>query len=168
MFRPKRYAGTKEDPNLVPSIANKRIVGCVCECPQPLPVCLSCSCALMSIPMSMGLFSSRPCVHPRICVSVLSVCPFLHPCLFMVFMCPFLSLVHLSIPPSIPFCPCVLSHTVHAPCSSPACLSLPVLHCPCPMLFLSPQVRRTTATWFGSGCTRARPSAAPPAVPTTN
>ncbi|XP_027524821.1 cytochrome c oxidase subunit 5B, mitochondrial, partial [Corapipo altera] len=31
MFRPKRYAGTKEDPNLVPSITNKRIVGCVCE-----------------------------------------------------------------------------------------------------------------------------------------
>lgn len=33
MFRPKRYAGTKEDPNLVPSITDKRIVGCVCECP---------------------------------------------------------------------------------------------------------------------------------------
>ncbi|XP_065601182.1 cytochrome c oxidase subunit 5B, mitochondrial [Cyrtonyx montezumae] len=31
MFRPKRYAGTKEDPNLVPSITDKRIVGCVCE-----------------------------------------------------------------------------------------------------------------------------------------
>ncbi|KAM8794593.1 cytochrome c oxidase subunit 5B, mitochondrial [Eudromia elegans] len=31
MFRPKRYAGTKEDPNLVPSIGDKRIVGCVCE-----------------------------------------------------------------------------------------------------------------------------------------
>ncbi|NWS83440.1 COX5B oxidase, partial [Toxostoma redivivum] len=31
MFRPKRYMGTKEDPNLVPSITNKRIVGCVCE-----------------------------------------------------------------------------------------------------------------------------------------
>lgn len=31
MFRPKRYAGTREDPNLVPSITNKRIVGCVCE-----------------------------------------------------------------------------------------------------------------------------------------
>lgn len=31
MFRPKRYAGTKEDPNLVPSITNKRIVGCVCR-----------------------------------------------------------------------------------------------------------------------------------------
>lgn len=34
MFRPKRYAGTKEDPNLVPSITDKRIVGCVCECPH--------------------------------------------------------------------------------------------------------------------------------------
>ncbi|XP_037227554.1 cytochrome c oxidase subunit 5B, mitochondrial isoform X2 [Falco rusticolus] len=31
MFRPKRYAGTKEDPNLVPSITNKRIVGRLCE-----------------------------------------------------------------------------------------------------------------------------------------
>lgn len=41
MFRPKRYAGTKEDPNLVPSITDKRIVGCVCECPHlpSVPVC---------------------------------------------------------------------------------------------------------------------------------
>ncbi|XP_028852373.1 cytochrome c oxidase subunit 5B1 [Denticeps clupeoides] len=31
MFKPKEYAGSKEDPHLVPSIANKRIVGCVCE-----------------------------------------------------------------------------------------------------------------------------------------
>ncbi|XP_075592748.1 cytochrome c oxidase subunit 5B, mitochondrial [Balearica regulorum gibbericeps] len=31
ILRPKRYAGTKEDPNLVPSINTKRIVGCVCE-----------------------------------------------------------------------------------------------------------------------------------------
>lgn len=37
MFRPKRYAGTKEDPNLVPSITNKRIVGCVCKCPPRTP-----------------------------------------------------------------------------------------------------------------------------------
>lgn len=168
MFRPKRYAGTKEDPNLVPSITNKRIVGCVCECPRSVSVCLSCSCVLTSIPISMCLFSSCPCVHPCVCVSVLSMCSSLHLCLFMVFMCPFLSLVHLSIPASISFCPCVLSHTVRVPCSSPPYLSLHVLHCPCPMLFLSPQVRRTTATWFGSGCTRARPSAAPPAVPTTN
>ncbi|XP_004452874.1 cytochrome c oxidase subunit 5B, mitochondrial [Dasypus novemcinctus] len=28
---PKAAAGTKEDPNLVPSITNKRIVGCICE-----------------------------------------------------------------------------------------------------------------------------------------
>ncbi|XP_007535782.1 cytochrome c oxidase subunit 5B, mitochondrial [Erinaceus europaeus] len=28
---PKVAAGTKEDPNLVPSITNKRIVGCICE-----------------------------------------------------------------------------------------------------------------------------------------
>lgn len=28
---PKGASGTKEDPNLVPSITNKRIVGCICE-----------------------------------------------------------------------------------------------------------------------------------------
>ncbi|KTG42404.1 hypothetical protein cypCar_00011158 [Cyprinus carpio] len=28
---PKEYAGSKSDPHLVPSITNKRIVGCVCE-----------------------------------------------------------------------------------------------------------------------------------------
>merc|ERR1719153_1742963 len=31
MFKPKEYAGSKADPHLVPSITNKRIVGCVCE-----------------------------------------------------------------------------------------------------------------------------------------
>lgn len=31
ILQPKRYAGTKEDPNLVPSISSKRIVGCICE-----------------------------------------------------------------------------------------------------------------------------------------
>uniref|UniRef100_A0A8D0E3I8 Cytochrome c oxidase subunit 5B, mitochondrial n=1 Tax=Salvator merianae TaxID=96440 RepID=A0A8D0E3I8_SALMN len=31
MFPPKRHAGTKEDPNLVPSVTDKRIVGCICE-----------------------------------------------------------------------------------------------------------------------------------------
>ncbi|KAI1904975.1 hypothetical protein AGOR_G00011200 [Albula goreensis] len=31
MFKPKQYAGSKLDPHLVPSITNKRIVGCVCE-----------------------------------------------------------------------------------------------------------------------------------------
>ncbi|XP_028829633.1 cytochrome c oxidase subunit 5B, mitochondrial [Denticeps clupeoides] len=31
MFKPKEYAGSKQDPHLVPSITNKRIVGCVCE-----------------------------------------------------------------------------------------------------------------------------------------
>ncbi|CAM5177779.1 unnamed protein product [Eretmochelys imbricata] len=31
LLQPKRYAGTKEDPNLVPSISSKRIVGCICE-----------------------------------------------------------------------------------------------------------------------------------------
>uniref|UniRef100_A0A3P8U8G8 Cytochrome c oxidase subunit 5B, mitochondrial n=1 Tax=Amphiprion percula TaxID=161767 RepID=A0A3P8U8G8_AMPPE len=31
MMKPKGYAGSKMDPHLVPSITNKRIVGCVCE-----------------------------------------------------------------------------------------------------------------------------------------
>ncbi|KAG8010431.1 Cytochrome c oxidase subunit 5B [Nibea albiflora] len=31
MLKPKSYAGSKADPHLVPSITNKRIVGCVCE-----------------------------------------------------------------------------------------------------------------------------------------
>ncbi|XP_077593419.1 cytochrome c oxidase subunit 5B, mitochondrial [Stigmatopora nigra] len=31
MLKPKEYAGSKADPHLVPSITNKRIVGCVCE-----------------------------------------------------------------------------------------------------------------------------------------
>ncbi|XP_006881305.1 PREDICTED: cytochrome c oxidase subunit 5B, mitochondrial-like [Elephantulus edwardii] len=31
MLAPKAAAGTKEDPHLVPSINNKRIVGCICE-----------------------------------------------------------------------------------------------------------------------------------------
>ncbi|XP_012875214.1 PREDICTED: cytochrome c oxidase subunit 5B, mitochondrial [Dipodomys ordii] len=31
ILAPKVAAGTKEDPNLVPSISNKRIVGCICE-----------------------------------------------------------------------------------------------------------------------------------------
>lgn len=31
MLPPKAASGTKEDPNLVPSVSNKRIVGCICE-----------------------------------------------------------------------------------------------------------------------------------------
>lgn len=31
MLAPKAASGTKEDPNLVPSITNKRIVGCICK-----------------------------------------------------------------------------------------------------------------------------------------
>ncbi|XP_058513570.1 cytochrome c oxidase subunit 5B, mitochondrial-like [Ochotona princeps] len=31
LLPPKAASGTKEDPNLVPSITNKRIVGCICE-----------------------------------------------------------------------------------------------------------------------------------------
>lgn len=113
--------------------------------------------------------SSCPCVRPSlclcvcpfpVCVSILPPVPVHGVCVSIPvpFVRPVLSLC------SIPHCPC--------PCSSPPCLFL----CPypmlspslCPTLSLSPQVRRTTATWFGSGCTRARPSAAPPVVPTTN
>ncbi|GCB64174.1 cytochrome c oxidase subunit 5B2 [Scyliorhinus torazame] len=31
IFKPKEYAGTKEDPHVVPSITDKRLVGCICE-----------------------------------------------------------------------------------------------------------------------------------------
>ncbi|XP_030058991.1 cytochrome c oxidase subunit 5B, mitochondrial [Microcaecilia unicolor] len=31
MLKPKEYAGTKEDPHIVPSIQNQRLVGCICE-----------------------------------------------------------------------------------------------------------------------------------------
>ncbi|KAJ3606013.1 hypothetical protein NHX12_028056 [Muraenolepis orangiensis] len=31
MLKPKEYAGSKADPHIVPSITNKRIVGCICE-----------------------------------------------------------------------------------------------------------------------------------------
>ncbi|CAG04729.1 unnamed protein product, partial [Tetraodon nigroviridis] len=31
MLKPKEYTGTKEDPHIVPSIGNKRLVGCLCE-----------------------------------------------------------------------------------------------------------------------------------------
>ncbi|KAM4636379.1 cytochrome c oxidase subunit 5B, mitochondrial-like [Discoglossus pictus] len=31
ILKPKSYLGTKEDPNIVPSINKKRIVGCICE-----------------------------------------------------------------------------------------------------------------------------------------
>uniref|UniRef100_A0A8C0HTP2 Cytochrome c oxidase subunit 5B, mitochondrial n=1 Tax=Balaenoptera musculus TaxID=9771 RepID=A0A8C0HTP2_BALMU len=31
MLAPKAASGTKEDPNLVPSITNKQIVDCICE-----------------------------------------------------------------------------------------------------------------------------------------
>ncbi|XP_061449009.1 cytochrome c oxidase subunit 5B, mitochondrial [Rhineura floridana] len=31
MLAPKKHTGTKEDPTIVPSITNKRIVGCICE-----------------------------------------------------------------------------------------------------------------------------------------
>ncbi|XP_048477299.1 cytochrome c oxidase subunit 5B, mitochondrial-like [Rhincodon typus] len=31
MFKPKEYAGTKDDPHIVPSVTNKRLVGCVCK-----------------------------------------------------------------------------------------------------------------------------------------
>lgn len=31
MLKPKEYTGTKEDPHVVPSIGNKRLVGCLCK-----------------------------------------------------------------------------------------------------------------------------------------
>ncbi|XP_069475166.1 cytochrome c oxidase subunit 5B, mitochondrial [Ambystoma mexicanum] len=31
ILKPPHYAGTKEDPHIVPSINKKRIVGCICE-----------------------------------------------------------------------------------------------------------------------------------------
>lgn len=31
IFKPKEYTGSKADPHIVPSITNKRIVGCVCK-----------------------------------------------------------------------------------------------------------------------------------------
>ncbi|XP_071375746.1 cytochrome c oxidase subunit 5B, mitochondrial-like [Centroberyx affinis] len=31
MLKPREYAGTKEDPHIVPGIGTKRLVGCLCE-----------------------------------------------------------------------------------------------------------------------------------------
>uniref|UniRef100_A0A8C6S842 Cytochrome c oxidase subunit 5B, mitochondrial n=1 Tax=Neogobius melanostomus TaxID=47308 RepID=A0A8C6S842_9GOBI len=31
ILKPQTYAGTREDPHIVPSIGNKRMVGCLCE-----------------------------------------------------------------------------------------------------------------------------------------
>ncbi|XP_028323736.1 cytochrome c oxidase subunit 5B2 [Gouania willdenowi] len=31
ILKPKHYAGTKEDPHIVPGIGTKRMVGCLCE-----------------------------------------------------------------------------------------------------------------------------------------
>ncbi|XP_030055457.1 cytochrome c oxidase subunit 5B, mitochondrial [Microcaecilia unicolor] len=31
MFKPRPYSGTKEDPHIVPSVTNCRLVGCICE-----------------------------------------------------------------------------------------------------------------------------------------
>ncbi|KAJ3610813.1 hypothetical protein NHX12_022904 [Muraenolepis orangiensis] len=31
MMKPKQYAGTQAEPHIVPSIGNKRMVGCLCE-----------------------------------------------------------------------------------------------------------------------------------------
>ncbi|NP_001290631.1 cytochrome c oxidase subunit Vb [Esox lucius] len=31
ILKPKQYAGTKDDPHIVPGINNKRLVGCLCE-----------------------------------------------------------------------------------------------------------------------------------------
>ncbi|XP_012672507.1 cytochrome c oxidase subunit 5B, mitochondrial [Clupea harengus] len=31
ILKPKQYAGTKEDPHIVPGVGEKRMVGCLCE-----------------------------------------------------------------------------------------------------------------------------------------
>ncbi|XP_056088649.1 cytochrome c oxidase subunit 5B, mitochondrial [Rhinichthys klamathensis goyatoka] len=31
ILKPKEYTGSKQDPHIVPSINNKRLVGCICE-----------------------------------------------------------------------------------------------------------------------------------------
>ncbi|XP_074856308.1 cytochrome c oxidase subunit 5B, mitochondrial-like [Carettochelys insculpta] len=31
ILKPKRYAGIREDPHIVPSVNKKRLVGCICE-----------------------------------------------------------------------------------------------------------------------------------------
>ncbi|XP_072247455.1 cytochrome c oxidase subunit 5B2 [Leuresthes tenuis] len=31
ILKPQHYTGTREDPHIVPSISNKRLVGCLCE-----------------------------------------------------------------------------------------------------------------------------------------
>ncbi|XP_043110582.1 cytochrome c oxidase subunit 5B, mitochondrial [Puntigrus tetrazona] len=31
IFKPKEYTGSRDDPHIVPSINNKRLVGCLCE-----------------------------------------------------------------------------------------------------------------------------------------
>ncbi|XP_059421613.1 cytochrome c oxidase subunit 5B, mitochondrial-like [Carassius carassius] len=31
ILKPKEYTGTRDDPHIVPSINNKRLVGCICE-----------------------------------------------------------------------------------------------------------------------------------------
>lgn len=49
--------------------------------------------------------------------------------------------------------------------SPPSHVAVPPTSSRCP---LSPQAKRTTATWSGSGCTRGRRSAAPPVAPTTS
>ncbi|CAI5774530.1 cytochrome c oxidase subunit 5B, mitochondrial-like [Podarcis muralis] len=31
VLKPKKYPGTREEPHIVPSIGDKRLVGCICE-----------------------------------------------------------------------------------------------------------------------------------------
>uniref|UniRef100_A0A8V5H0Q5 Cytochrome c oxidase subunit 5B, mitochondrial n=1 Tax=Melopsittacus undulatus TaxID=13146 RepID=A0A8V5H0Q5_MELUD len=74
MFRPKRYAGTKEDPNLVPSITNKRIVGCVCEEDNSYVVWSGCTRARLSaappaVPTTSSSHTSCPTEDPPGAVS---------------------------------------------------------------------------------------------------
>lgn len=49
MLKPKAYAGSKADPHLVPSITNKRIVGCICEWPVYEHVCFDFRIVIISV-----------------------------------------------------------------------------------------------------------------------
>ena len=43
MLGPKATVGTKEDLNLVPSVTNKRVAGCICEEDHSLPSDSACT-----------------------------------------------------------------------------------------------------------------------------
>ncbi|XP_057197359.1 cytochrome c oxidase subunit 5B, mitochondrial isoform X2 [Triplophysa rosa] len=41
ILKPKEYTGTRDDPHIVPSINNKRLVGCLCKTHEQLMFTLS-------------------------------------------------------------------------------------------------------------------------------